>query len=59
MRFTRSGMILKGNGERIRMESLEGGPGTGQASLITTGLRDKDKFYSNGRLNIWVSNLRF
>ncbi|GAA93737.1 uncharacterized protein L969DRAFT_84810 [Mixia osmundae IAM 14324] len=29
-------------------EELEGGPGKGQAALITIGLRDKDRFFSNG-----------
>lgn len=32
-----------------REQQLAGGPGTGKAALITVGLRDKDRFYSNVR----------
>jgi hypothetical protein len=28
---------------------LEGGPGKGQAALVTVGLRDRDRFFSNVR----------
>ena len=31
-----------------RRQELDGGPGTGKAALMTVGLRDRDRFFSNG-----------